>query len=50
MCPLCLTTLTLAVSGVLCAGGASAFAITRLRGQRRVRPNPQPGRSQERAA
>lgn len=50
MCPLCLSTLTLALSGVLSAGGASAFAITRLRGKRRVRPNPQPDRSQERAS
>ncbi|WP_178119494.1 hypothetical protein [Pseudomonas sp. SCB32] len=47
---MCLSTLTLALSGALCAGGASAFALTRLRGSRRVRPNPQPGRPQERAS
>jgi len=50
MCPLCVSTLTLAVSGVLSAGGVSAFAITRLRGKRRLRPNPQPGSPQERAS
>nr|WP_294972855.1 hypothetical protein [uncultured Pseudomonas sp.] len=50
MCPVCLSTLTLAVSGVLSAGGASVFAIIRLRGKRRVRPNPQPGHPQERAS
>lgn len=50
MCPLCLSTLTLAVSGALSVGGASAFALSLLRGKRRAGPTPQPGRSQERAA
>lgn len=49
MCPLCISTLTLAVTGVVSAGGASAFAFTRLRGKRRVRPNQPAGRPEERA-
>lgn len=49
MCPLCVSTLTLAVTGVLSAGGASAFAITRLRGKRPARPNPPRQRGEERA-
>lgn len=53
MCPLCVSTLTLAVTSVLSAGGISAFAVTRLRGKRRVRSHEQrelsPERPQERA-
>lgn len=53
MCPLCVSTLTLAVTSVLSAGGISAFAVTRLRGKRRVRPHEQrelsPESPQERA-
>lgn len=49
MCPLCVSTLTLAATGVLSAGGLSAFAVTRLRGKRRARPNQQREPSQERA-
>lgn len=48
MCPLCVSALTLAVTSVLSAGGVSAFAVTRLRGKRRARPNEQRGLSQER--
>lgn len=50
MCPLCISTLTLAVTGVLSSGGASALAISRLRGKRRARPDNQTGRPQERAS
>jgi len=49
MCPLCVSTLTLAVTSVLSAGGISAFAVTRLRGKHRARPHEQRERSQERA-
>ncbi|MEP9317941.1 hypothetical protein ABKS89_12445 [Pseudomonas sp. LABIM340] len=49
MCPLCVSTLTLAVTSILSAGGVSAFAVTRLRGKRRARPNEQRERPQERA-
>jgi hypothetical protein len=49
MCPLCVSTLTLAVTSVLSAGGVSAFAVTRLRGKRRARHNEQRERPQERA-
>lgn len=49
MCPVCVSTLTLAVTSVLSAGGVSAFAVTRLRGKRRARPHPQGERPQERA-
>ncbi|MDH0292784.1 hypothetical protein N7414_27000 [Pseudomonas sp. GD04087] len=47
MCPLCVSTLTLAVTSVLSAGGVSAFAVTRLRGRRRARSSEQRGLSQE---
>ncbi|MCP8464664.1 hypothetical protein NK553_11960 [Pseudomonas sp. ZM23] len=50
MCPLCISTLALAVTGAISAGGASAFAITRLRGLRRARANLPTGCPQERAA
>lgn len=49
MCPLCISTLTLAVTGVLSAGGASAFAFVRLRGKRCASPNQPAGRPEERA-
>ncbi|MBD9680656.1 hypothetical protein IB274_28385 [Pseudomonas sp. PDM18] len=49
MCPLCVSTLTLAVTSVLSAGGVSAFAVTRLRGKRRARLNEQREHPQERA-
>ncbi|MFV3330462.1 hypothetical protein ACNFIA_05965 [Pseudomonas sp. NY15437] len=49
MCPVCVSTLTLALTSVLSAGGVSAFAVTRLRGKRRARPHPQGERPQERA-
>lgn len=49
MCPLCVSTLTLALTSVLSAGGVSAFAVTRLRGKRRARSNEQRESPQERA-
>lgn len=49
MCPLCVSTLTLALTSVLSAGGFSAFAVTRLRGKRRARSHEQREPSRERA-
>lgn len=50
MCPLCISTLTLVVTGVLSAGGASAFAIIRLCDKPRARTDDQTGCAPERAS